>query len=307
MAEFSFIEELRARLTASSALTIPPGDDAAELRVSGDRVLFAADMLMDGVHFELARIPPELAGRKALAVNLSDVAAMAGTPTACVVSLALPRDGGLALARGVSAGIEALAREWDVDVAGGDTNSWQGPLVINVAILGAPHARGSVRRSGAKAGDLIYVTGRLGGSIHGRHLTFTPRIDAARALHTRFGLHAMIDLSDGLAGDLRHILAESGVGAVLDRDALPVHDDTRKTASGAPGWQHALGDGEDFELCFTLPPAAAAAMERAWPAADSAAFPRLTRIGEITAKAAHPLTFRDGSVVPAAGYAHAFR
>lgn len=307
MSEFSFIDSLRRRLTYSAALTIPPGDDTAELKVSGQQVLFASDMLMDGTHFDLTKTAPEWAGRKALAVNLSDIAAMAGTPTACVVSLALPQSGGLALAQRVSAGIEDLARSYRVDLAGGDTNSWQGPLVINVAILGEPHARGSVRRSGAQVGDRIYVTGRLGGSINGRHLTFMPRIAAAQVLHARYGLHAMIDVSDGLAGDLRHILIESGVSAQIIRDALPVHGDALRVADGKPGWVHALSDGEDFELCFTIAPDAAAVMEREWPRDDSTEFPQLTCIGTIVTGDAGHLTFDDGTVVQAKGYAHALR
>jgi thiamine-monophosphate kinase len=264
-------------------------------------------MLLEGVHFDLRTASAEHVGRKALAVNLSDIAAMAGRPTACVVSLALPRTGGLPLAEGVSAGIAALAAEFGVAVAGGDTNAWDGPLIVNVAVVGEPHPRGSVRRSGAKSGDFIYVTGRLGGSLQGRHLTFTPRVAAAAELHARFGLHAMIDLSDGLASDLRHILAESGVGAVLDRDALPVHDDAVGLGKGAPPWERALSDGEDFELCFTLPPAAAAALERQWPRGGDAVRPAVTRIGEVRADPARNLLFRDGTPVAAKGYVHTFQ
>lgn len=294
MTEFTFINDLRRKLRPSSKLLIPPGDDAAELAVGAKSLLLAADMLLDGVHFRIADCGGALAGRKALAVNLSDVAAMAGTPTACLVSLALPRAGGMALAHAVSDGIAALAAEFGVDVAGGDTNAWDGPLVINVAIIGEPHAKGSVRRSGARPGDAVFVTGRLGGSIRGRHLTFTPRVEAARALHERFGLTAMIDLSDGLAGDLRHILVESGVAARLDRAAIPVNDGA--TIAGA------LADGEDFELCFTLPASAAAALENSW----KEALP-VTRIGVIAAGPAGHLAFTDGAEIAATGYAHAFR
>jgi thiamine-monophosphate kinase len=144
-----------------------------------------------------------------------------------------------------------------VAVVGGDTNSWDGKLVISVTVLGEATERGPVLRSGAKPGDWVFVTGALGGSIRGHHLTFTPRVREALALHELVGLHAMIDVSDGLAADLNHILEESRCGAVLVAEAIPIspaaHDLSR--TSGKTPLQHALGDGEDFELVFTVSPA----------------------------------------------------
>src|SRR5262249_50060746 len=151
-------------------------------------------------------------GHKALAVSLSDIAAMAGKPLAAVIALALPRTHGRKLAEGIQAGIHALAAHYQVALIGGDTNSWDGPLVISSTVLGIPSGYGTVRRNGAEVGDWILVTGDLGGSILGKHLKFQPRVREAIALHQSADLHAMIDISDGLAADLHHLLQESGVG-----------------------------------------------------------------------------------------------
>lgn len=288
MSEFEFLGALLQKLAANhapnQALAVPPGDDTAEVLAPGGKILFAADMLLDGVHFDLRTTRAALAGRKALAVNLSDIAAMAGDPAAVVVSLALTRGHGVSVASELMRGVAELAAEFGVAIAGGDTNSWDGPVAINVAITGRPHARGSVLRSGAKAGDAIYVTGPLGGSLaRGRHLSFTPRIAEAKKLHTAHGLHAMIDLSDGLGSDLRHILTASNVGAILNKRAIPIHADAGNSLD------RALSDGEDFELCFTV--------------ASAAVIPAPSvRIGRITATPG--LTWDDGQPVTARGYAH---
>lgn len=301
MAEFDFLAKLHRRLrrtTPTERLIVPPGDDAALVQLDGNQLLFCSDMLLEGVHFDLAPATPELVGRKALAVNLSDIAAMAGTPRAAVVSLALPRAGGEALGEGVMNGIAALAAEFDVVVAGGDTTTWDGPLIVDLALTGEPHPRGSVRRGGARPDDVIYVTGPLGGSLrNGRHLRFTPRVAAAQLLHGAVGIAAMIDLSDGLAGDLRHVLTASGVGAVLEPAAIPVHAD-------AAAREHALTDGEDFELCFTLRPEAALRFEAQRAAFEAKLGLAPVLIGRIVA--APGLVFSDGSKVPPAGYVHAF-
>ena len=149
-------------------------------------------------------------------------------------------------------GIEGLAAEFDVSIAGGDTNSWSGPLVISITLLGSPGRREPVRRSGAADGDWLMVTGRFGGSRFGRHLTFQPRVHEARKLAECAELHAMIDVSDGLAADLHHILDESRVAGIIEEDAVPISDDARNCLDGRSPLEHALGDGEDFELLFTV-------------------------------------------------------
>lgn len=291
--ELAFIEWLKQTLAQhkpTQALPLGPGDDCALV----DGYLIAADMLLDGVHFDLRQTRPELIGRKSLAVNLSDLAAMAATPRSAVISLALPQASDEQIARGVMQGIIDLADEFEVAIAGGDTNRWSGPLVINVAVTGSPHSNGSVYRSGAQPGDWICVTGQLGGSISGHHLRFTPRVKLAQTLHSHYGLHAMIDLSDGLATDLRHILAASKVGAMLERQALPLRD----AAQGSV--ERALSDGEDFELCFTVAPDIGRRLIADQPFSD---LPKISKVGEITT-AVNQLVWQDGSPIPWRGYEH---
>jgi thiamine-monophosphate kinase len=185
---------------------------------------------------------------------------MAGRPLAAVVAVALPREGAVAIAQGLYVGMVPLAERFGVDLVGGDTNAWDGPLVISVTVIGEATARGPVRRAGAQPGDVVLVTGSLGGSLLGRHLRPMPRIAEALALHDVATIHALIDISDGLASDLGHILDESGqLGAILDADALPIHPDARIMAArdGRSPLDHALNDGEDFELCLVVPPDAA--------------------------------------------------
>src|SRR5262249_20909422 len=171
-------------------------------------------------------------GRKAMAVNLSDLSAMAGQPRAAVVSVGLPRREGRAVAEELYLGLRELADAFDTAVVGGDTNSWEGPLVISVTLLGEATPRGPVRRSGARPGGWLLVTGPLGGSILGKHLTFTPRVHEALALHAAADLHAMIDISDGLAADVGHLCAESRCGAVLRAEALPLTAEAHAMTDG---------------------------------------------------------------------------
>jgi thiamine-monophosphate kinase len=170
----------------------------------------------------------------------------------------LPRDAAVAVGQGLHAGIQKMAEKYEVDLVGGDTNAWAGPLVISVTVLGEMTSRGPVLRAGARPGDVIMVTGPLGGSLHrGRHLRPEPRIREALALHEITELTAMIDISDGLSSDLPHILEESGeLGAILDADSIPIHPDAldQSQGDGISAIEHALNDGEDFELCLTIAP-----------------------------------------------------
>jgi thiamine-monophosphate kinase len=212
-------------------------------------------MLMEGRHFRLEDATPEQVGTKCLGVNLSDIAAMAGTPIAAVVSVALPRKAAKNIAMGLHAGLIRMADRFDISLVGGDTNAWDGPLVVNVTVLGEVGPGLAVRRSGAKPGDVILVTGPLGGSLLGRHLCPEPRVLEARELARSAQIHAMIDISDGLSSDLGHILEESGnLGAILDADSIPIHADAIRHSQidGRSSLDHALNDGEDFELCLTV-------------------------------------------------------
>jgi len=264
--ENELIRWLRRRLPGDKRLKVGPGDDAAvlDLADSPDCVL-TVDLLSDGVDFVLSEAGPRRVGRKALAVNLSDLAAMAARPLAAVVALLLPRHGGGQIAKEMYEGMLPLAEKYGVAMAGGDTNSWNGPLAVSITVLGAAGARGPLRRSGAAAGDLLAVTGPLGGSILGRHLDFEPRVFEALWLHDHIELHAGIDISDGLALDLSRLCEESRCGAELWADRIPIHDDARRLAAAQGGrstadpLDHALSDGEDFELLLALP---AKAMEQ---------------------------------------------
>ncbi len=189
-----------------------------------------------------------------MAVNLSDIAAMAGVPVAAVVSVGLPRQGGRALAEELYLGLREMADAFGVAIIGGDTNSWDGPLVINVTLLGEATPRGAVRRSGARVGDWLLVTGPLGGSILGKHLDFTPRVREALLLHQQADLHALIDISDGLAADLGHLCDESRCGAVLRAESIPLTPEAQRMNDGRSPLEHGLGDGEDFELIAAVSP-----------------------------------------------------
>lgn len=278
--EFDLIRWVRDRTGGNASTVLGIGDDAAILRPeAGADLVVTTDMLMDGRHFILSECGPEAAGFKAMAVNVSDVAAMAARPLAAVVGVALPRGDARRLMEGLHAGIADCASRFGVVLVGGDTNAWDGPLVVSVTLLGQTVGRGAVRRSGARVGDVIFVTGPLGGSILGRHLRPTPRVAEAIALNEAAPLHALIDISDGLAGDLGHILEESGaLGAELEGGLIPVHADalTLSRRDGSDPLAHALHDGEDFELCVVTGADDALRLEARPPGGV-----RLVRIGRV--------------------------
>jgi thiamine-monophosphate kinase len=274
------------------------GDDCAILNVGApSNLLLTTDMLMDGRHFRLDQDGPDAVGYKAMGVNLSDIAAMAGIPRVAVVAVALPRTGAVRLAQGLHAGMTRMAARFDVDLVGGDTNAWDGPLVICITVLGEATKRGAVRRAGAQPGDAILITGPLGGSLAaGRHLRPEPRVAEALALHEAAPIHAMIDISDGLSSDLSHILAESGgFGAILDAAAIPIHGDASDLSHGDAllALDHALHDGEDFELCLVV---SAEDADRLMTA-PRAPIP-LYRVGEITTTSGLRLRLPHGELMP---------
>jgi thiamine-monophosphate kinase len=215
-----------------------------------------------------------------MAVNLSDVAAMAAVPVAAVVSVGLPKRGGRALAEELYHGLREMADSFDVAIVGGDTNTWDGPLVIDVTVIGEPGPGGVIRRKGARPGDWLLVTGPLGGSIQGKHLDFTPRVREALALAAAAKLKAMIDVSDGLATDVAKLCAESECGAVLWAEGVPISDAAGAMSDGKTPLEHALGDGEDFELAF----AASADDGRRLLAEQPVAGLTLAKVGECVAE-----------------------
>jgi thiamine-monophosphate kinase len=256
--ESEFIAWLRTRLPPSPALRLGPGDDAAILRL-GDRAecVVTTDMLNDGIDFRVGRDAPRRIGRKALGANLSDLASMAARPLGVVVAVALPRDGAGELARELLEGMLPMAERYAVAIAGGDTNVWDGPLAISITAIGEVTEQGPLLRSGAQPGDRILVTGAFGGSILGRQFDFEPRVQEALQLNAAFPLHAGTDVSDGLSLDLSHICAESGVGAVIDVEHVPIAPAAYQMTDSQTPLEHALGDGEDFELILSAPPDAA--------------------------------------------------
>jgi thiamine-monophosphate kinase len=254
--EFAFIDWLRRQTPAAARVLVGPGDDTAALAWPDNAAacLITTDMLLDGSCFILREAGPRRVGRKAMAVNLSDIAAMAGRPVAAVVSVGLPRKGGRAVAEELYLGLREVADDFGVAIIGGDTNSWDGPLTISVTLIGEATPPGPVRRNGARPGDWLMATGTFGGSIRGKHLDFTPRVREALTLQSSVHLHAMIDVSDGLAADLAHICVESGCGVLVRAEAIPIDPVVLAMQDGKSELEHALGDGEDFELLFAVAP-----------------------------------------------------
>ena len=305
--ERQFVEELRLRLSGHPQLLLGIGDDAAVLQLAkrSDCVV-TSDLLADGTHFRLPSDDLRRVGRKALAVNLSDLAAMAARPVAVVVSLLLPQDNALRTARLLYEGMLPLAERFGVSVAGGDTNCWNGALAISITAIGETTARGSLRREGAQPGDHLLVTGSLGGSRLGKQFEFVPRVAEALHWHRQFDLHAGIDISDGLAIDLHRLCHASRCGAEIDLPLVPISDAAQSWAlasgTGKSPLEHALSDGEDFELLMAMAPEVAGTMLHEQQSADCP----LTHIGRVTAEPGLRARDAAGTIVdlPISGYEH---
>lgn len=308
MNELELIRLLTANLPTNEAVVTGAGDDCAvlDLGISDRLVLFKTDSIVEGIHFT-GVAPAEKIGRKALARCLSDVAAMAGQPTAALVTIGLPREFDPAFVEGIYTGLNELARGLGVAIAGGETTTNPERILISIALLGTVARGRCILRRGAKPGDAIFVSGTLGGSIEGRHFDFEPRLAEARWLAKNFRPSSMIDISDGLAGDIRHLLEHGSLGAELLKSAIPISRAAKlraKAESAAkPPLLAALTDGEDFELLFTVPGSSAVAVLDGW----KQAFPDLplTCIGKITATPGVKLRDKDGyKPMPAHGYVH---
>jgi thiamine-monophosphate kinase len=308
MNEFELIARITRDLAGNASVVVAAGDDCAVLDLGrpGHHLLFKTDAVVEGVHF-LSQTPPEKIGHKALARPLSDIAAMAGRPVAALVTLGLPPNHDSARVQGIYDGMNATARRHGVAIVGGETTTNPGGLLLSIALLGVVEPGRCLLRSGARPGHALFVTGQLGGSLAGRHLEFEPRLAEALWLGENFPVSAMIDLSDGLAGDLRHILHASGVGAELLAGAIPISREARLQSKSHPGAKPALlaalTDGEDFELLFTLPASHAVALADAW----RKQFPSLplSCIGKITAENGVHLRDHTGiRPLTAHGYTH---
>jgi len=308
MNEFDLISRLTRSLPANKCIVTGAGDDCAVLDVGlPDRLLlFKTDAVVEGIHFDKAT-PPGKIGHKALGRCLSDIAAMAGTPTAALITLGLPRDFDAEFIEAIYDGMNALARRFDVAIAGGETTTNPERLLISVALVGFVGRGKSVLRSGALAGDAIFVTGELGGSLAGKHLEFEPRLVEAAWLAQQFSIHAMLDVSDGLAGDLRHLLKASRVGAELMATSIPISRAAKQASrSESPAKTPllaALTDGEDFELLFTIAARDAVPLVDGW----KKQFPELplTCIGKVIAGEGVHLRDQHGvRPLTAKGYEH---
>lgn len=316
--------EVQRRQSAAGSRYVPLGigDDAAIVESAAETVC-CADLLAEGTHFILQEpVDLERVGRKALAVNLSDMAAMGAKPETALLSLLVNRNQGLQQAQKVTRGLLQLADEFGVALVGGDTCSWNGGLVVNVTVLGRLSTSRPLLRSGAQVGDAILVTGTLGGSILKQHWAFTPRCREIDLIYPAFAVNAATDISDGLVRDLSHVADASGVGARLFAERIPVsaaaHESARTgthTATHLPlrhHWpveslelQHALYDGEDFELLLVMPPSEA---DRLLAAVSSGVLDigcNLTKIGETTRERGLQIVTPTGQQpLPIGGYQH---
>jgi thiamine-monophosphate kinase len=269
MNELQLIEQLTAQLPKNESLIVGSGDDCAvlDLGLADQFVLFKTDAVVEGIHFT-TETEPEKIGHKALARCLSDIAAMAGNPNSALITIGLPKKFEPEFVKKIYTGLGRLAEKYKVSIAGGETTTNPERIFISISVLGTVKKSDCALRSGAKSGDAIFVTGQLGGSLVGRHLDFEPRLAEARWLAENFPIHSMIDLSDGLASDLRHVLNCSKVGAEVLARAVPISRaaklQSRAESSAKPPLLAALTDGEDFELLFTVASNNAVKLMDAW-------------------------------------------
>lgn len=281
-------DELIARLTSGlrmgDQVQCGPGDDCAVLTGNRDGWLdlLKTDAIIEGVHFESGE-NPEAVGWKAMARPLSDIAAMGGIPIAAVVTIVAPEDLEVSVAEGWYRGLKKAADAFELSVVGGETSATRfGGAVISVSLTGRIEKDRCIYRSGAEIGDAILVTGKLGGSLpSGRHLSFTPRLLEARWLTEHFKIHAMMDLSDGLAKDLTRMMKLSGTGYQIDHSAVPCHEGINL--------ESAVSDGEDYELLLTLNQNSTSELLSEWQYhfGDQ---PKLTAIGEVTEETQNSLS-----------------
>ena len=244
LGEFGLIDRIKKLIKTDASVVKGPGDDCAVIKFSKDKyMLFTSDMLVEGVDFT-GKDRPYLIGRKAIAVSVSDIAACAGLPRYCLVSVGLPKNTSVDFIDKLNKGMFHFAKKYGINIVGGDISRAR-QLTIDVSMLGIVEKKNLALRNGAKIGDIIFVTGKLGGSILGKHLRFTPRLKEARFLVKNFRVNSMIDISDGLTQDLGHILEESSAGAIIYEDLIPISKQARNL-------NDALYWGEDFELLFTV-------------------------------------------------------
>jgi thiamine-monophosphate kinase len=287
--EDRLLAQLLPMLSRNRSVVLGAGDDCAVVKCPEPEhfQLLKTDCVVEGVHFTAAS-PPASVGWKAMARPLSDFAAMSGVPRFALVTLIVPAKKTLDWTKKIYRGLEKAARTCQVAIVGGETSCSSGPAVISVSLTGFVEKNRWVGRAGGKAGDELLVTGRLGGSLRGRHFKFTPRIEESRWLTKNFPIHAMMDLSDGLGADLPRLARASGLGFEVDENAIPRQPGRSVT--------QAISDGEDYELLFAVSPQDSARLLRRW----RKRFPKLplTRIGRFDSS----LVTRNSKLSP--GYVH---
>ena len=298
--EFGLIKRIRKWVNSSDPGLIQGiGDDVAVIEMGSKVLLVTTDILIEDIHFDRSWIDPFQLGRKALAVNLSDIASIGGTPKYFLISMGLPKNISLSFVSSFYRGLKKEAKQFQVELVGGDTSLAQ-KIIINICLLGEGRRSDLLFRKGAKVGDDLFVSGTLGDAALGlkilkekgkakgseglikKHLSPCPRIELGQAIAKHHLATAMIDISDGLLIDTSHLLEESGVGARIREDQIPLSGFYRKwvrSLSGNP-LQFALSGGEDYELLFTSP---CEMREKISPLARSFRIP-ITRIGEILPK-----------------------
>jgi thiamine-monophosphate kinase len=285
LGEDAVLARITRDLILAADVRVGPGDDCAVIGSPRDHwwSLLKTDVVVEGVHFD-SKVDPARVGWKALARALSDIAAMGGVPGHALITVVVNKNAPVPWIDGLYRGLRRASKRFGVSIVGGELSHSPGPAVINVALTGRVERKRCALRSGGKAGDDLFVTGRLGGSIAGKHLEFVPKLEEARWLVEHFTPSAMMDLSDGLGSDLPRLAAASGCAFQLDEAAIP----------RTPGCtlQQALTDGEDFELLFAMPRKLSAKLEAAW----KREFPRLplTRIGVLTAPGRGVRSFGKG-------------
>jgi thiamine-monophosphate kinase len=249
------------------------GDDCAILDFPGAKNLLVlkTDCVVEKIHFE-TNAAPERVGWKAMMRALSDFAAVSALPQFALITLIVPAARSTSWVKNLYRGLKRAAARFDVVIVGGETSATRGPAAISVSVSGFVERNRAVSRSGGKKGDDLFVTGKLGGSLRGKHLRFVPRIDESRWLTKNFRVHAMMDLSDGLGADLPRLARASKLGFMIDKEKLPL----------APGAKidNAIADGEDYELLFAISPRDRSRLQKSW----RKKFPKLplTRIGSFS-------------------------
>jgi thiamine-monophosphate kinase len=302
LGEFGLIDKLRTALgPADGSVVVGIGDDCAVLRSDNPNkyLLYTCDPVVEGVHFRPSD-PARRVGWKAMARNLSDIAAMGGVPRWAVVSIGLRRTTGVRWVTQLYAGLQAAARQFDCQIVGGDTTHVAHEQFVAVALIGEVEKTRITLRRSAKVGDSVFVTGTLGGSLRGKHLTFAPRLPEARWLVAHFPVHAMMDVSDGLSSDLQRLVdaSQRGIGFEIHAAEIPIARAARGSLAAA------LNDGEDFELLFTIDPRHVTELRRNWARKFRT---ELTEIGRVVrSKRKVTLVERDGSrtLLKSAGYDH---